>query len=43
MPPAETVPGGTITLKGTGCAPGKPVSFGIRWDRGAKLSLSMEE
>ncbi|MFF7925406.1 hypothetical protein ACFZDP_30285 [Streptomyces mirabilis] len=41
--PAETVPGGTITLKGTGCAPGKPVSFGIRWDRGAKLSLSMEE
>lgn len=41
--PGETVPGGTITLKGTGCAPGKPVSFGIRWDRGAKLSLSMEE
>ncbi|MFF1738467.1 hypothetical protein [Streptomyces mirabilis] len=40
---AETVPGGTITLKGTGCAPGKAVSFGIRWDRGAKLSLSMEE
>lgn len=41
--PTETVPGGTITLKGTGCAPGKAVSFGIRWDRGAKLSLSMEE
>ncbi|MFD9513193.1 hypothetical protein [Streptomyces mirabilis] len=41
--PAKTVPGGTITLKGTGCAPGKAVSFGIRWDRGAKLSLSMEE
>ncbi|MFD9657186.1 hypothetical protein [Streptomyces mirabilis] len=41
--PAETVPGGTITLKGTGCAPGKAVSFGIRWDRGPKLSLSMEE
>ncbi|MFJ8027701.1 hypothetical protein [Streptomyces sp. NPDC096311] len=41
--PIETVSGGTITLKGTGCAPGKAVSFGIRWDRGAKLSLSMEE
>ncbi|WP_405848281.1 hypothetical protein [Streptomyces sp. NBC_01518] len=41
--PTETVPGGTITLTGTGCAPGKSVSFGIRWDRGAKLSLSMEE
>jgi hypothetical protein len=41
--PSETVPGGTITLNGTGCAPGKTVSFGIRWDRGAKSSLSMEE
>ncbi|MER5520787.1 hypothetical protein [Streptomyces sp. NPDC002763] len=41
--PSETVPGGTITLTGAGCAPGKKVSFGIRWDRGAKLSLSMEE
>jgi hypothetical protein len=41
--PSETVPGGTVTLTGTGCAPGKAVSFGIRWERGAKLSLSMEE
>lgn len=41
--PTETVPGGTITLTGGGCAPGTSVSFGIRWDRGAKLSLSMEE
>ncbi|MFJ6085011.1 hypothetical protein ACIQI8_26755 [Streptomyces sp. NPDC092369] len=35
--------GGTITLRGAGCAPGKAVSVGIRWERGAKLSLSMEE
>jgi hypothetical protein len=41
--PTQTVPGGTITLTGAGCAPGTSVSFGIRWDRGAKLSLSMEE
>ncbi|MFD4558001.1 hypothetical protein ACFWP5_27420 [Streptomyces sp. NPDC058469] len=41
--PTETVPGGTVTLTGTGCAPGKAVTLGIRWDRGAKLSLSMEE
>ncbi|MFI6466969.1 hypothetical protein [Streptomyces sp. NPDC050528] len=41
--PTETVPGGTITLTGAGCASGASVSFGIRWDRGAKLSLSMEE
>jgi len=41
--PTQTVPGGTITLTGTGCAPRKSVTLGIRWDRGAKLSLSMEE
>ena len=41
--PTETARGGTITLHGTGCAPGKAVSVGIRWERGAKLSLSMEE
>ncbi|MEV8544066.1 hypothetical protein [Streptomyces sp. NPDC051572] len=41
--PAETVPGGTVTLTGTGCAPGKAVTLGIRWDRGAKLSPSTEE
>ncbi|MDH6220318.1 hypothetical protein [Streptomyces pseudovenezuelae] len=41
--PTQTVRGGAITLHGTGCAPGKSVSVGIRWERGAKLSLSMEE
>ncbi|MGW3287626.1 hypothetical protein ACWDR3_23660 [Streptomyces sp. NPDC001002] len=41
--PTQIVRGGTLTLRGTGCAPGKAVSVGIRWDRGAKLSLSMEE
>ncbi|MBK6011713.1 hypothetical protein [Streptomyces sp. MBT53] len=41
--PSETVPGGTITLTGTDCAPGKPVTVGIRWERGAKLNLSMED
>ena len=41
--PSATVPGGTITLTGTGCAPGKAVTFGIRWDRGAKMNPSMEQ
>jgi hypothetical protein len=41
--PSETVPGGTITLTGTGSAPGGTVSFGIHWERGAKLSLSMDD
>jgi hypothetical protein len=41
--PSETVSGGTVTLTGTGCAPGKTVTFGIHWDRGAKLNLSMED
>ncbi|MFJ4787709.1 hypothetical protein [Streptomyces sp. NPDC088794] len=41
--PTEIVRGGTLTLRGTGCAPGTAVSVGIRWERGAKLSLSMEE
>ncbi|MGX9891497.1 hypothetical protein [Streptomyces sp. NPDC002276] len=41
--PSETVPGGTITLTGTDCAPGKAVTVGIRWNRGAKQNLSMEE
>ncbi|MFK0152327.1 hypothetical protein ACIQVL_16790 [Streptomyces sp. NPDC090499] len=40
--PSRSVPGGTVTLRGTGCAPGAPVSLGIRWERGAKLTLSME-
>lgn len=41
--PSRSVPGGTVTLRGTGCAPGAAVSLGIRWERGAKLVLSMQE
>ncbi|MFG2963309.1 hypothetical protein ACGFZS_08450 [Streptomyces sp. NPDC048288] len=41
--PSRSVPGGAVTLRGTGCAPGAAVSLGIRWERGAKLVLSMEE
>ncbi|MEU9349409.1 hypothetical protein AB0D74_50290 [Streptomyces sp. NPDC048278] len=41
--PSRSVPGGAVTLRGTGCAPGTAVSLGIRWERGAKLTRSLEE
>lgn len=40
--PSETIPGGAITLDGTGCAPGEEVLIEIRWDRGAKTLPSAE-
>jgi hypothetical protein len=41
--PRQAPAGGTVTLHGTGCAPGAAVSVGIRWERGAPLSLTLEE
>ncbi|WP_234438310.1 hypothetical protein [Streptomyces sp. 303MFCol5.2] len=41
--PSETIPGGAVTLDGTGCAPGEEVLIEIRWDRGAKVLPSAEE
>ncbi|MCX4816471.1 hypothetical protein OG601_38350 [Streptomyces sp. NBC_01239] len=41
--PSETIPGGTITLDGTGCAPGEEVLIEIRWDRGAKMLSPADE
>jgi hypothetical protein len=41
--PATTVSGGLITISGAGCTPGRTVSLGLRWDRGAPLSPTMTQ